>query len=74
MLTSSLDWRLSLKPCIQRSYWNFDFMDEPDHEAEESVGRASKRQQGDTSYLSPGASRSDPTCGINLKDKVRYLS
>lgn len=41
-------------------------------EAEDSIGRPSKRQQGDTPYLSPNASGSDAG-GIRLEDTVRYL-
>ena len=74
MLTPSLDWELDLKPRIQRSHLNLGFiMNGPENdEAEDPVGRPSKRQHGGTSYLSPDASGSDAD-GINLKDTVRYL-
>ena len=74
MLTPSLDWELDLKPRIQRSNLDLGFMmNRPENdEAEDPISRPSKRQQGDTSYLSPDASGSDAS-GINLKDTVRYL-
>ncbi|KAL8721196.1 MAG: hypothetical protein Q9225_002082 [Loekoesia sp. 1 TL-2023] len=65
------DWRLNLKPRIQRPYWNLGFMDEPQNEPEDTVSRPNKRQQqGDTSYLSPVTSGSDAAGGINSKDKT----
>lgn len=73
MLTSSLDWRLCLKPCIQPPYWSFNFMDEAQYDAADSVGRPSKRRQGDTPYLSPDSSGSTAFGAINLKDKVHFL-
>lgn len=74
MLTPSLDWELDLKPRIQCSNLDLGFlMNRPeDNKTEDPIGRPSKRQQGNISYLSPDASKSDAG-GINLKDTVRYL-
>lgn len=56
ILTSSLDWRPCLKPpIISRS---LRFLHEAQEEAVDSIGRPSKRQQGDTPYLSPYSSAS----------------
>lgn len=56
MLTSSLDWQPSLKPCIRPTKANLDHLYRSEDEAEESLERPSKRQQGDESYLSPDTS------------------
>ncbi|KAL8769854.1 MAG: hypothetical protein Q9209_004292 [Squamulea sp. 1 TL-2023] len=64
------DWRQNLKPSIQRPYWNLGFLDEPQKEIEDSVGRPSKRQQGKTPYISPVASGSNASESINPEDKV----
>ncbi len=75
MLTSSLDWRINLKPRMQPPYWDLGFRNKLQNKAGDSEGQASKRQQqGDTSYLSPVASGSNATGGINSKEKVCYLS
>ncbi|MCJ1344521.1 hypothetical protein MMC31_002724 [Peltigera leucophlebia] len=63
------DWRLCLKPRIQPPYWSFNFIDEAQYEAADSVGRPSKRQQGDTPYLSPHSSGSAAVGVIKLKDQ-----
>ena len=52
-LTSSLDWQPSLKPCIRPTKVNLDHLYRSEDEAEESLERPSKRQQGDESYISP---------------------
>ena len=44
----TLDWKICLKPRVQPPYWSFNFMDEAQSEAVDSVGRPSERQQGDT--------------------------
>lgn len=48
-------------------------MDEAQYDAADSVGRPSKRRQGDTPYLSPDSSGSTAFGAINLKDKVHFL-
>ena len=70
MLTPCLDWESDLKPRIQCSDLDLGFMmNRPENdEAEDPIDRPSKRQQGDTSYLSPDASGSDA-----MKNTVRYL-
>ncbi|KAL8791219.1 MAG: hypothetical protein Q9213_000176 [Squamulea squamosa] len=70
MFPRKAEWRQNLKPSIRRPYLDLGFLDEPQNEAEDSVGRRSKRQQGDTPYLSPVASGSNATDGINLQGKV----
>lgn len=49
-------------------------MNEAQSEAADSVGRPSKRQQGDTPYLSPDSSESTAVSAINLKDRVYFLT
>ena len=74
MLTPDSDWESDLKPHIQRSNLKLDFIiNRPENnEAEDPIGRPSKRQQGDMSYISPDASASDAG-GIHLEGTVRYL-
>ena len=74
MLTLSLEWEVGLKPRIKP--YNFDLsfaMSWPGNNgADGPIGRPSKRQQGDTSYLSPAASGSRAG-DTDLEESVRYL-
>jgi hypothetical protein len=54
-----LDWEQCLKPNIQQRSWDMSFLESSHDEADDTTSRLNKRQQVDTSYISPDTSQSD---------------